>query len=223
MNISSRIIFCQRRQRAVTLVELLIATSIFSIIILSLYSAFNTGVSSYRRIDGSFTLYQTARIALNRMSVDIANTFAYGKSDSQFKGNATAIDFFSIVDIYEKTQILPMVCRIKYELSDGVLTRVCYKGIDAISSVNETRREEIAYNVKDISFVFAAAGEKAREEYQWQESWPKDEKQKKCLPLAVRIKLTLFEKIKSKQTAVAFEFDKIASLPIAISLKEESE
>ncbi|MEI8350438.1 MAG: type II secretion system protein GspJ [Candidatus Omnitrophota bacterium] len=221
MNIRNHISLRQYRQRAVTLVELLIATSIFSIIILSLYSAFNTGVSSYGRVDSSFTLYQTARIALNRITVDIANTFAYAKSDSRFKGDAGSVELFSIVDIYEKTKIFPKVCRVRYELSGGVLTRACYKELDALVNNAEVKREEIAYDVKDVSFEFAAAGDKAGESYQWQELWPKDEKQKKCLPLAVRIKLTLIEKVKAKKSTALLEFDKIAALPIAVSLREE--
>jgi type II secretory pathway component PulJ len=80
------------------LIEFLIATAIFSIIIVSVYASFQTGILSYRGIDAAFQTYQTARVVLNRLESDIKNSFAYFPEDSQFKGNSCEIEFLGVID-----------------------------------------------------------------------------------------------------------------------------
>lgn len=203
-----------------TLIELLIATSIFSIIILSIYSAFQTGILSYRKVDSAFETYQTARIALNRMELDLKNSFVYKTDDSRFHGTNTSVDFFSVVDYYKEDKLNTDICRIKYEWAEDekILKRTCYTGLDALKETPEAPIEtELSSAVKEFSFHYFYKDQNGT--ITPSDSWPDSiadqtvqDSQKQKLPLAVKIKLSLIEKNKSEENAT--EFNKTVSLPL---------
>jgi len=200
-----------------TLIELLIAALIFSIIILSIYSAFQTGILSYKRIDSAFEVYQGARIALNRMELDLKNAFAYSQEDSKFRGSAQALNFLTTVDSFEKGRLYTNISRIKYELSDNKLKRAYYKGLDALIESQDITGEELNLDIQEITFNYAYATTIPEKPYDWTDNWPNetDVNQKKTLPLAVKIKISLREKNKSPEEGRIIEFNKIVPLPLS--------
>lgn len=206
----------KRCQTGFTLIELLIAASIFSIIILSLYSAFQTGILTYNKMDSAFGVYQTSRVALNRIELDLKNSFAHSKDDSKFRGSGQTLDFFSVIDAFEKGTSYASVYRIKYELSGTALKRTCFQGIDALKeSAAVFEGDELTSEAKEISFQYAFATSNPDKPYDWQDSWPKADNpdQQKTIPLAVKIKLSLIEKNRQQKELGIVEFTKIVSLP----------
>ncbi|MBU1870243.1 MAG: prepilin-type N-terminal cleavage/methylation domain-containing protein [Candidatus Omnitrophica bacterium] len=193
-----------------TLVELLLSAAILSIIMISLYAAFNTGLLSYKKIDSAFSVFQSARIILNRMERDIANTFAYKNDDSGFTGAQNGLDFFSIIDFYSSEgRMDPSVCRIRYELDSNSLKRYLLKGSDSLNDSNEKIEEILCANIQSFILKYAAPSTGTTNPYEWQDSWPNDTdpQQKKSLPLAVKIELGISE---GDKTVV---FTKIAPIP----------
>lgn len=212
--------------RGFTLIELLIASLIFSIIILSVYSSFHTGILSYNKIDSAFNIYQTARIILNRMELEIKNSLAYGKSDSKFKGEFNGADnqclsFFTVLDSFDKEEakFYSDIYHIQYKSNDTTVTRGCLKGLNAVKEDQDAMEinEELSSNIKKISFAYASPiTNKPENPYEWQDFWPKtsDTDQQKSLPLAVKITLSLVEKDKrNPQQERIIEFIRTVSLP----------
>jgi len=201
---------------AFTLVELLIATAIFSVVALSLYSAFQTGILSYKRVDSAFNVFQTARILLNRLELDLKNAFVYAETDSKFSGSGSTLNFFSLIDSYEKDNICTNVCRVKYDLDGNVLKRTCFYGLQALNDNPEPKGEELSTDVKEISFYYAFATGNPDNPDEWQDSWPKagDANQKKSLPLAVKIILSVIQRDKNKKETGVIEFSRIIPLPL---------
>ncbi len=204
-----------RKNRGFTLIELLIAALIFSIVILSIYSAFQTGILSYRKVDSAFEVYQAARIIFNRMESDLKNSFAYKTDNSGFQGANTSVDFFSVVDYYKEDKLNTDIYRIKYGWAEAekILKRACYRGPDALKENMEQEAEELAPDIEKISFQYADKPD------DWQDSWPikkgeDDLTQQKTLPLAVKIILSLTEKSGKEK---ATEFTKVVSLPLSKS------
>lgn len=202
-----------KRIRGFTLLELLIAASIFSLIILSIYSAFQTGILSYRKVDSAFEVFQTARILLNRMELDLKNASAYTQDDSWFKGGGKSLDFVTVVDYYKEDEPNINIYHIRYELTDEKLKRTCYTGIDAIKKDTEAVGKESSYEIKDITFQYATG----KADKPWQDSWPEGDSvqlsgQTKTLPLAVKITLSLIEKGRTEEGNIV-EFNKVVSLP----------
>lgn len=153
-----------RNKCGLTLIELLIALTIFSIIILSLYSAFYTGILSYRKIDSALQVYQTARVILERIETDLKNSFAYTRDDSKFKGDSHTLEFYTLVGS------LPW--RISYELEGAKLKRACLENRD------------LSFTVQDISFQYD-------DQDFWPSQEEAKKAQKSILPSAVKIKLNL--------------------------------
>jgi len=197
--------------RGFTLIEVLISASIFSVITLSIYSAFQAGILSYRKIDSSFEIYQTARISLNRMESDLKNSFAYLGVDNKsgFSGGDKTLAFFSVLDYYKDGQPNTEVCRIKYSWDETgkTLTRACYIGLEALKNDGAQKDEILASGIEKITFEYAYGKGNS---YTWQESWPAEDnssvasEQEKGIPLAVRITLSLAESNKPKQETVRF-------------------
>lgn len=218
--------------RGFTLVELLIAISIFSVIILSVYSAFHTGILSYYKIDSAFDVYQTARTILNRMELDLKNVFVYEQNDSGFKSDNQALDFYTILDSFDKDgKTYSDFAAIKYELSGGfnieltspgTLKRTYYKGEDALKKdVTDVNGEsdDLTSDVRELSFQYAYSTGNTDKPYDWQGSWPstdltKPAGQERKLPLTIKIKLVLIEKDRQKNEIGNIEFTKTIYLAL---------
>lgn len=186
-----------RKKNGFTLVELMIVISIFSLLILSIYSAFRTGLLSHEKIDAAANLYQKARLSLSLIEAELKNAFVYAKTDSKFIGSSESMEFFSILDLYDKEgKISSNIGYIRYEILDHSLTRKASEGILALKVGPEEKGELFLSGIEELSLQFAAPSTVSAKLYEWQDLWPKDgdADQKKQLPIAVKIKLVLKQK-----------------------------
>ena len=181
-----------------TFVEVLITTLIFSIVILSIYSVFQTGSITYEKMDSAFGLYQNARIIFNRMDADLKNSFLYGKNNAKFSGTKEKIDFCTVLDSFDTAGgIFQKVSRIQYEFRERALQRTQADGLDILRQDAGGTTDELASDLQDVSFQFAIADTGSTEgHYSWQDIWPKkikdqDTKQENSLPLAGKVEMLL--------------------------------
>jgi len=174
---------------AFTLTELLIATAIFSIVILSMYSAMHAGILSYRKIDSASCVYQIARVIFNRMESDLKNSFVYAKDDAHFKGAKETLEFFTSIDSYDQEgNVSTNVCRVKYALTpDGKLMRTCFKGLQALEENLNLEGDELSADIKEIILQYAYKTNDADDPFVWKDN---TDEHKDSLPLAVKIELT---------------------------------
>lgn len=85
-------------RRAFTLIELLLALSIFSMIALCVYGTFWAGVRINERSEGESAAYHQMRLALDLMSVDLENAVPYDFTNSYpektpFAGESDVVTF----------------------------------------------------------------------------------------------------------------------------------
>ena len=209
-----------------TLLELLIAISISSAIILSIYSAFYTGILSSNKIDASFEAYQSARTILNRIELDLRNSFPYYKSsndNSRFRGARGELSFYSIVDYFSGDESFLRVCRIEYRLEGApvapVLRRYVFKGLDALKDDVAVEPEELSVNIKEIVFRYRypppAGMPVTTDPFPLQDTWPEENnpEQLKDLPFALDITLILKQKERNRP-ATEVAFTKTVVLPL---------
>ncbi|MCX5658005.1 MAG: prepilin-type N-terminal cleavage/methylation domain-containing protein [Candidatus Omnitrophica bacterium] len=201
-----------KKSRAFTLLEILIAASLFSLVLLSIYSAFRIGILSYQKIDSASTVYRRARILFNRLESDLKNTFSYTKDDTRFKGTVSTLEFFSVVDFFEEGKRYPDVCRIKYAAQENGLQRVLFRGANALKEEAEALSVEALFPVDAVSFQYAVSSPGADLAYEWIDVWPKEGSPKNILPLALKVKLRVIEKDSSAQAGQSIELEKIIPL-----------
>jgi len=201
-----------KKSRAFTLLEILIAASLFSLVLVSVYSAFRVGILSYQRVDSASAVYRSARILFNRLENDLKNTFSYAKDDARFSGAVSTLEFFSVVDFFEKGKRSPDVCRIKYILQDKGLERVVFRGAEAFKKDEEALPVKVLFPVDEVSFQYAVSLLDADLPYEWVNLWPQDNNHKNILPLALKIKLKIKEKEKDAQVGQSIELERIVPL-----------
>ena len=186
-----------------TLVELLMASTIFAVVMAGLYSAFRTGIFSYGRIDESISLSQEAAQILDRMNLDIRNSLPYAQEEPRFMGLAQNMSFFTLADVYDNENLVRLMARVTYSLANHQLLRSCLTNTDALNENAEPKPEEMASNIEEFSLSYGFLDKDAKT-ILWQEamqvlpSWP----------LAVKVKLTLKEKTQ-------MEFERTIFTPVA--------
>jgi len=208
-------------KKGFTLIEVLVAVTIIAVIVLSIYSAFNTGITAYKKMDTAFSSFQDARIILNVIETDLKNSFIYSEESSFFKGGSSALDFFSILNTYDKDEKYNSLCRIKYTLEGNVLKRTVYSGFAALGDDENAQSQELSNGIEKIDFEYACIGSGEDKTIIWRNVWPQKDGQAGQLPLAVKIKLNLVGADSNARESV--EFTKTVSLVQAnISGSEEN-
>jgi len=185
-----------------TLVELLITSSIFVVIMLTIYSAFHTGIFSYRNIQDSIDTHQAAGQILERINLDLRNCFVYSADETRFEGKNKQISFLALADSYQEDNIVQDYAFISYGLEGDKLMRLCRKNLEALNDKSEIKPEEMADNV-DIVFSYFYI-DRADNSLKEKEIW----NDPKNLPTAVKINLTLKGKTE-------LNFERIIYLPLA--------
>ena len=184
-----------------TLIELLVAIAIFSIIILIIYSSFYAGISTQRKIRNVSGIYQNCRVALDRLSQDLENSFPYSNEDSGFKADSRQIEFFSLIPkFYDQSLNQPQVFKVKYQLSNGVLTRSLYPVYDQ----EEVKQQIVLSNVEELKFSYPFAQDFAPF-YEWSNTWQIEDN----IPQGVKVELSLID-IDTKES---FRFSRIIFIP----------
>lgn len=197
-----------KRSYGFTLLELLISAAIFVVAMVSIYSAFGAGMFGYKDIEENIRISQAARQILERMNLDLRNSFAYSDSDAKFKGERLDISFLSVLDSFSKDEITQDYAFISYKLEGDKLMRLCMKNQEALKETSEIGAEEIAAAIEELFFSYAeivALGDTL----EWKDSFGEAQK---TLPAAVKVKLTLKSKVKE-------EFERTIYIPLALYKK----
>lgn len=179
---------------AFTLIELIVAITIFSIVAVAVYSTFNTGLSSYKKTEIFAKLYQQSRSILDMIAQDLRNSFAYNQTDSQFFGSNSEVSFFSLVDFSTEEYPHSEITQIVYRFQDGVLKKLSLVG-SAVFEDESSRlpQEDFSLEVKDLEFQYAYSIDEMPG-YVCKDNWEVSEETKGDIPLGVKIDLSLQDK-----------------------------
>ncbi len=83
-----------RKDQGFTLIELVVSLVIFSVISLSIYSSFAGGISVWRKAQEFSSVYQTARLLLDDMAMELKN--AVKVSGTEFNGGPRSLSFITL-------------------------------------------------------------------------------------------------------------------------------
>jgi type II secretion system protein J len=195
----------KKNREGFTLLELLIAVSIFSVIAVALYSSFSAGIRIMRRSEAAMEFHQGLRLALSEVSLDLRNSLPAeihrgaeegvpGEEEEPvyyFLGDAKSFRFVTVRDIYERGRLRREICNVRYYLSGGgggtFMRQTTYQGKGY--SDGSAREDELAGGVDDIEMLYSYEPEDEDSPPVWLNYWEEEEK----IPLGVRISLKIRE------------------------------
>jgi len=187
------------KEKAFTLVEILIASAIFLVVVMTIYSAFHTGVFGYRNIQETIDTYQNASRFLEQLNLDLRNSFAYSKEETRFVGNKGDISFLTLVNTFTQGSISPDYALVSYKVQDNILMRLCRRNKESLNEKSEIKPEEIASDLQDLSFTYGYI-DPVDKTFKFKDSWGLEPDEQKNFPQAVKVKLTLKNKAEFQRT-----------------------
>ena len=190
-----------------TLLELLITTSLFAVVLVVVASVFATALIAWRRAEGESEFYQELRIAFDRMGVELRNGIPY--EGIQFEGKETLISFGEVRTLRAASPE-PEWVRVTYEAKKDSGSFALARRIDPLLKKGET--EDILFaNLKEIHFAYPGFSEAGN--WDWKENWDPGEA-KGLSPPFIRIALV---------TADGERWEKIFWIPTGSAPPSQSE
>lgn len=179
----------QRKQQGFTLLEILIALFIFSILSLLMAAGLRTVINAQSGTEMSADRLRELQFATLIFSRDIEQAVnrpvknAEGKEEHSFVGTKEAVTFTHAGNA-AFTSSIPMsqLARTRYEIKDNILWRIVWDQVDATEKTKSHRRPLLS----DVSaIIFSYLDEKKK----FHDKWPSSNENK--LPLAVRMTIKL--------------------------------
>ncbi len=191
-----------------TFVELMIAITIFSIIAISIYSAFGTGIRVWRQGENSIAFNQDLRLALEDLAVELKNAINYSQDDPLlgFNGLEKEIRFLTLLN-QEGGRKLCVVSYFINEEKGGILS---FKRAQADQlagfEIDKSKGEIVISNISDVSFSYAYDTKDEANPYEWLGVWENS----KIVPRGIKV----FFKIKNPDNKASEEvYTKMIFIP----------
>ena len=202
-----------RKNRGLTLIEVLVVVAITSILAVSLYVVFKSGMDAWSGSEGRLDVFQNARVALDQISRELPGAFVGGGAKFNLTAGAAAGDPDTLEFV---TEFGDDIYEIKYELITGsILQRKYSRNPDDYSVPNyedfandDTDVVELSPYVTDIQFSHWDTGIP-----DWSDtatSWSDEN----VLPKAIKVEITLRQNPKDKTADVKVRsFETVIYLP----------
>jgi len=182
-------------KKGFTLIELMMAASILSLIGLAILTTFGAGLRVYERVQ-SYGGVQAAEalLSLEEIEQNLRNTFPH--SAIKFSGDTQSIAFPALIETIEmvgdEEQAVSSVGQVSYYLSETdeeesilAIERWDYSKATEGAQAGEGRSNTLAF-IENIEFSYYFFDEKSGV-YGWKDSWDKEEEN---FPVGVSIKMT---------------------------------
>ena len=183
-NLIENITFMKRK--GFTLIELVIATVILTVMVVSISGAFNIGIKAWRRGNEGQD-FQKVRIALLKIQKELKSSFFFSKAG--FRGASSEVVFpLSILE--ENTEKIYIITyRMDENKDTGARNLVREKRLFTENPQDEKEAiKEPVFPVRLIAFKYAYKLEDGSNGFEWQDSWPETQNN---IPSAVKISFQL--------------------------------
>jgi len=178
----------ENKRRTFTLIELLIAFAVFSVIAAGIYSTLRTGIRFYTQGNAVIAQNQKLRMFFDTIARDLTNAVDY-EPYLETDWQASQIVFPAIIDVFGEAAMDRQLAKLKYSLDNGKLVRQC-AGLK--EGFNEEKAQAYVFleGVEELNFEYCYQSLSFGSEYQWLKSWTKPS-QKPNIPKGVKIRLSL--------------------------------
>lgn len=170
--------------KAFTLVELLIATTIFAVVSVAIYSTFSSGMSVWRRA-GKLNMEEMKNlIKIEKINKELRQAVVFKKQSKGFLGFKQQLRFMAIID----SEI--SFVKYRFEENKKMLLREVRKAKDLRMAAEKNEKLETAFvpyldNVSDLSISYFFF-DTIKGAYQWEQNY-----QEMGMPLAVKLDIII--------------------------------
>lgn len=172
-----------KTRKGFILIEVLVATLLFSLAGSGLYTGFLQGIKAHQRIQESFQTYDPFRILFLRLEEDLRNTVTL--KDYPFKGKSGEIQFPALLKeekLKERNETKPLL--IRYSLKDHHLIRT-QEEIASRLAKEKPKERILLKNLRSLEFRFSY--EDPQEKRTFESFWLEEPYQ--GIPRGVRIRV----------------------------------
>ncbi|EKD71202.1 MAG: type II secretory pathway protein LspJ [uncultured bacterium] len=178
-------------KKGFTLLEILIALFIFTILSVMLIGALHSVINANQATDDNAERLRKTQMTLLLLSRDIEQAInrpiinATGKEEAAFIGEKNKMTFThgGVADPTNKIGASSLR-RVEYSWHDNTLFRSSWDALDQAPDATSSSRE-LLNNITEMHFQYLDA------DYRFQNSWPIQGKTNQALPKAVRVFLTI--------------------------------
>lgn len=233
----------KNKKCAFTLVELLVAVTIFSIVAVTLYSSLYAGIKVFRRVQETMKFHQELRFAADEIALDLRNSLLCpiyeektaaqavlepkkepGEAEEEepvyyFKGDEKSLTFVTLKDVLSKdNKTARQICCVTYYLKEGEgglkdLMWMAKYQGRGFASL-PGEEEMLVSNIVDMQVFYSYEGEDEEAPPVWLDKWEIEEK----IPLGVRMKFSF------KGPGAIRDFTKTVYVPVGVlGTAEEAE
>ena len=191
------------KTKGLTLLELIIASAIFTVVMAVLYTSFSSGTFGTKSIDDSIKLTGRARLILGKLNSDLINSFVFSEEEARFSGREDQLTFMALTDSFIEDAFIREYSLVSYTQDQERLLRVCRKNKQALNPNSEVTPQELSAGAQ-IKFEYGYYSI-ADDRIIFKDSWATEGtdpllEEEKNPPLAVKVNLTL-----GRQKAQSFE------------------
>jgi len=173
-------------RRGFTLIELIVATLIMAIVVVSIYSTFSLGIKAWRK-GGEGRNLQKVRVSLLKLQKELKSTFLF--SMIKFKGVSSEMTFPVVVSEEDKDNTYTVSYYIAEDMNTGVKSLIKKKALFADKKYAETEDPgEFVFSAYSMDFEYAYELKNGSKGFAWHGAW---EDFQKTIPCAVRINFSL--------------------------------
>ncbi|MDP3790734.1 MAG: prepilin-type N-terminal cleavage/methylation domain-containing protein [Candidatus Omnitrophota bacterium] len=185
----------RRKNIGFTFIELIIAVTIFSIIAVSIYSVFRSGVRLWYRVSPMIQDNQSLRLFFNTIASDLKNSVQYLKNGENFEGDRRKMSFMTLVEVSEQGFPSRMeLAKVIYKLDStaksvrkGIATRL--EGF----AEDYAKFSDILNDIEDKDFAFEYCYKMGSSpidySYEWKSEWDDKDKESGRIPRGIKIKV----------------------------------
>lgn len=199
------------RRRGFTLIELILAITIFSMVVGVLFSAFQVGISAWQGGERDIVFYQSMRAVTELVFREITCTHPYtitpgttdtGESFSAFFGTSDSLLFVTNATLQNRISGLSLI-ELWVDDENGLMLAeapALFTSYEEMLSVNlrtDDYAEVLSEWVKKITFRYFER-EDEDDEGTWQEQWDPRNSEDYDLPVMVEVTL-LFEDVRGRE------------------------
>ena len=162
-------------RKSLTLIEVMVAMTIFSILSVSLFYLLRTGIFVRERIEQEQSNVHNLYLNVEKVGKELRNIISFKSEEIGFKGDAQNLEFYALVFDYAGGQA--KVVRTSYEYKEKALTKTLKNPLtgDVLKTFNVL--EDVG---KVMFFYFDSQAD------EWKDSWDNNE----VIPCGVKISIT---------------------------------